>query len=724
MDTCLAHKVQGLRNDDTCDGAAFEKRVKLEASDDVILLSASAHKPNYVGGSPSVFQEPLSMEQGKANGISMSPSLQSSCVSGVIPKSSQVHKSHSRQFWKAGDYQVDSAEKSLPVGGIEHIRIHPKFLHSNATSHKWALGAIAELLDNALDEVSNGATFVKIDALNVDSVGDGKSPMLLFQDNGGGMNPDSLRHCMSFGYSVKSKKANTIGQYGNGFKTSTMRLGADVIVFSRTPAKEARVATCSIGLLSYTFLRDTDRQDIIVPMVDFEVQSNGLQKLLRSHINDWDKNMETIKRWSPFSTESELLEQLKFIGQQGTRIIVYNLWENDEGELELDFHMDSHDIQLRGVNKDAGKIMQSDHLPYSKHFLSYRYSLRSYASILYLRLPSLFKIILRGVEVRHHCLVNEMMIVEKHTYKPLKSTGEMLSDGKAIDESQHILDMKAVVTLGFVKDAKEHPNIQGFNVYHKNRLIKPFWQVWNSSGSHGRGIIGVLEANFVEPAHDKQGFERTSVLARLEARLLKMQKDYWFSHCHKVGYYNHYVNKNGRPSLIGPSIPKNKSNLHRQNGLVLKAFPRSSRSRTRRLPAKKFQKDACRLTHGESAQQLREMPRSISCTEVQDGGIIVAENTCKDLAIGDAQQQKAHPSNSRERYEFLKTEFRRLQQDLFGAQKQMEAALEERNTLKRELEDERSHGMESDTELRKKLKEAVMRVKKLEAENMRLKSSQ
>lgn len=24
--------------------------------------------------------------------------------------------------------------------GLDHVRVHPKFLHSNATSHKWALG--------------------------------------------------------------------------------------------------------------------------------------------------------------------------------------------------------------------------------------------------------------------------------------------------------------------------------------------------------------------------------------------------------------------------------------------------------------------------------------------------------------------------------------------------------------------------------------------------------
>lgn len=31
-------------------------------------------------------------------------------------------------------------------------------------------------------------------------------------DNGGGMDPDKMRHCMSLGYSAKSKVANTIGQ--------------------------------------------------------------------------------------------------------------------------------------------------------------------------------------------------------------------------------------------------------------------------------------------------------------------------------------------------------------------------------------------------------------------------------------------------------------------------------------------------------------------------------
>ena len=34
---------------------------------------------------------------------------------------------------------------------MEHSKSHPRMLKSNATSHVWALGALAELLDNAQD---------------------------------------------------------------------------------------------------------------------------------------------------------------------------------------------------------------------------------------------------------------------------------------------------------------------------------------------------------------------------------------------------------------------------------------------------------------------------------------------------------------------------------------------------------------------------------------------
>ncbi|XP_028076830.1 protein MICRORCHIDIA 4-like isoform X1 [Camellia sinensis] len=439
------------------------------------------------------------------------------------PQSSAVVQS-CKQFWKAGDYEGDNGIDSSSFSvGMDHVRVHPRFLHSNATSHKWALGAFAELLDNSLDEVCYGATYVRVDMLINEK---DKNKMLLAEDNGGGMTPDKMRWCMSLGYSVKCKMANTIGQYGNGFKTSTMRLGADVIVFSRCPGSHGRSPTQSIGMLSYTFLRRTGKEDIVVPMIDYEREGQDWKKLTRSSLNDWSRNLETILKWSPYASEEDLLQQFNTLKEQGTRIIIYNLWEDDQGQLELDFDTDQNDIQIRGVNRDEKKIEMAKNYPNSRHFLTYRHSLRSYASILYLRIPSGFRIILRGKDIDHHNLVNDLMLTKEITYKPVA-----IADGMPKDPN-----MVAVVTIGFVKDAKYHIDIQGFNVYHKNRLIKPFWRVWNAAGSDGRGVIGVLEANFVEPAHDKQSFERTTALARLEARLVVMQKSYWSTNCQEIGY--------------------------------------------------------------------------------------------------------------------------------------------------------------------------------------------
>ncbi|CAM8919145.1 unnamed protein product [Rhodiola kirilowii] len=429
-----------------------------------------------------------------------------------------------RQFWKAGDYEGTSGSEWVTTSvGMDHVRVHPMFLHSNATSHKWVLGAFAELLDNALDEVCNGATYVNIDTIINKK---DKHHMLLIEDNGGGMDPEKMRQCMSLGFSAKSKIENTIGQYGNGFKTSTMRLGADVIVFSRCRGKDGKRPTQSIGLLSYTFLTMTGKEDIVVPLLDYERGTGDWKKLMRSTQSDWDRNVETIVQWSPFSTEEDLLRQFNLMTDHGTRVVIYNLWEDDQRQLELDFEADKHDIQIRGVNRDEKNIQMAKHYPNSRHYLTYRHSLRSYASILYLRLPAGFRIILRGKDVEHHNIINDMIHAEEITYRPQPGAEGIPRDS----------NMCAVVTVGFVKDAVYHIDVQGFNVYHKNRLIKPFWRVWNASGSDGRGVIGLLEANFVEPAHDKQGFERTIVLSRLENRLVHMQKQYWSNNCQLVGY--------------------------------------------------------------------------------------------------------------------------------------------------------------------------------------------
>ncbi|KAI3857719.1 hypothetical protein MKX03_007142 [Papaver bracteatum] len=374
-----------------------------------------------------------------------------------------------RSFWKTGDYQVQQT-KSAPQGQLEHARVHPKFLHSNATSHKWAFGAIAELLDNAVDEISSGATFVKVDEIWNER---DNSPALLFLDNGGGMDPESMRQCMSLGYS--SKKANTtIGQYGNGFKTSTMRLGSDVIVFSR--AVHGSHVTQSIGLLSYTFLRKTGQDDVIVPMVDFKISGSQAHSIVYGSEDDWSSNLNLILEWSPFASQNELMQQFDDIGFCGTKIIIYNLWLDDDGFMELDFNNDKEDICLR------------DEFPSEK--------------------------VPRG---------------ESYVHNELKSHISY--------QFRFSLRVSVETTMGFVKESPLL-GVTGFNVYHKNRLIRPFWKVTADHSSQGRCAVGVLEANFIEPAHDKQDFERSAQFLRLETWLRQLIVKYWANKCHLAGFWS------------------------------------------------------------------------------------------------------------------------------------------------------------------------------------------
>ncbi|CAH2036892.1 unnamed protein product [Thlaspi arvense] len=438
--------------------------------------------------------------------------------SGVTSSSTVCPAPVCRQFWKAGNYTDESSSKSQQPTGKNYLHVHPMFLHSNATSHKWAFGAVAELLDNAVDEIQNGATFVIVDKTTNPRDG---TPALLIQDDGGGMDPQAMRHCMGFGFSDK-KSESAIGKYGNGFKTSTMRLGADVIVFSRHLKNQ--IWTQSIGLLSYTYLTRTGHDRIVVPILDYEFKASTSEFVTLQDRERFISILSILLEWTPFSTEAELLQQARPIfclqyfddvGSHGTKVIIYNMWLNSDAKLELDFHSVAEDILIEGnIKKTACKIM-NDHIA-----TRFSYSLRVYLSILYLRIPETFKIVLRGKVVDQHNVADDLKHPQYILYKPQVAGHEQA---------------EVVTTIGFLKEAPK-VNLSGFCVYHKNRLIMPYWQVLRNSSSKGRGVVGALEANFVEPTHNKQDFEKTILLQKLETRLKEMTVEYWKCHCVLIGY--------------------------------------------------------------------------------------------------------------------------------------------------------------------------------------------
>uniref|UniRef100_A0A3Q3B5T6 Morc S5 domain-containing protein n=1 Tax=Kryptolebias marmoratus TaxID=37003 RepID=A0A3Q3B5T6_KRYMA len=213
---------------------------------------------------------------------------------------------------------ADQTNRGVPLSTLS-----PKFLHSNSTSHTWPFSAIAELIDNAYDPDVCAKQFW-IDKTMV------KGELCLsFMDNGNGLTHETMHKMLSFGYSDKTavNGLEPIGIYGNGFKSGSMRLGKDAIVFSKS-----RSMSC-VGMLSQTYLEKIGANQIIVPI-------------------EHKASLQDILRYSLFKTQEELLAEVDAIGsicstgKTGTRIIIWNLRRTTTGTTEFDFEKDRYDIQI------------------------------------------------------------------------------------------------------------------------------------------------------------------------------------------------------------------------------------------------------------------------------------------------------------------------------------------------------------------------------------------
>jgi len=58
--------------------------------------------------------------------------------------------------------------------------------------------------------------------------------------------------------------------------------------------------------------------------------------------------------------------------------------------------------------------------------------------------------------------------------------------------------------------------------------LQPFHRALSSASSKGRGVAGVLDADFIKPTHDKQDFEKSQLFQRLMNRLRDMTTEYWY----------------------------------------------------------------------------------------------------------------------------------------------------------------------------------------------------
>ncbi|KAG9335389.1 hypothetical protein JZ751_005311, partial [Albula glossodonta] len=368
-------------------------------------------------------------------------------------------------------------------GNIPLSALNPQYLHANSTSHTWPFSAIAELIDNAYDPDVN-AKQLWIDWKRINDV-----DCLTFMDNGAGMDNEKMHQMLSFGFSNKQGVGGhaAVGLYGNGFKSGSMRLGKDAIVFSKNQDG------MTVGLLSQSYLQAIGARHVVVPIVTFK--KDGEDKYILSlAMPEHSDSLKAILEHSLFGTVEAVLSEFKAIGDgsaaagqscSGTRIIIWNLRRTGDGQMEFDFETEQNDIQIPFndcTNGQEGTSARPKSVP------PMQYSLRAYCSILYLK--PWMQILIRGAKVKTQLVSKSLAHTITDQYKP------------------QFLKQSIRIIFGYNTKSKEQ---YGIMMYHKNRLIRAYERVGCQlkANAMGVGVIGIIECDFLKPTHNKQDFDDT-----------------------------------------------------------------------------------------------------------------------------------------------------------------------------------------------------------------------
>ncbi|XP_062848910.1 ATPase MORC2 [Trichomycterus rosablanca] len=435
-----------------------------------------------------------------------------------------------------------------------------EYLHTNSTTHEFLFGALAELVDNSRD-----ANATRIDIYTEKRQDLRGGFMLCFLDDGFGMDPSEATHVIQFGKSSKRFPESThIGQYGNGLKSGSMRIGKDFILFTK---KEDQL-TCLF--LSRTFHEEEGLDEVIVPLPSWDLKT---QQPITQDPEKYAIETELIFKYSPFKNEEQLFQQFKKIeGPSGTLVIVYNLKLMDNREPELDVQTDHQDILMAGTSVEGVKPE--------------RRSFRAYAAVLYI--DPRMRIFIQGHKVRTKrlscCLYNPRMY--KYTSTRFKTRAEQevkkadhlakLAEEKAreAESKARALELKLGSDLSkearvalrkaqdsaaalraeasrkqsiyaskqkALKEPKELNFIFGVNIerrdqdgmfiYNCSRLIKMYEKTGPQleGGMACGGVVGVVDVPYLvlEPTHNKQDFADAKEYRHLLRAMGEYLAQYW-----------------------------------------------------------------------------------------------------------------------------------------------------------------------------------------------------
>ena len=360
-----------------------------------------------------------------------------------------------------------------------------------------------------------GATRVDVDAFELTP---GKMAISV-QDDGVGMARSNL-HCMlSFGFSSKEHVSGNVGRFGIGFKSGSMRLANDALILTR------REGQASAALLSTTFLSAIGADDILIPMFTWRTEPTAGRVTYvaqePANTTEWEENMGVIEEYTFLKSEAEVLKELdKIDTPTGTRIVLFNLKE----PAEFDFATSPNDIRMLGVNtEDEENTRQSSRRPvYQQHRPGQQmtldvpedYSLRAYMEVLYLRPTVTFT--LRGEKIEPRCPI-ERLKLEYYQFDPYTPRG--IPEERAAS---------VIVHWGYLEQKTKHC---GVHIYNKNRLIRMYQRFGAQLQANAmmKDLLGVVEADCLEPTHNKQAFNTTDIAyQKVQKHIEKTMHDYYF----------------------------------------------------------------------------------------------------------------------------------------------------------------------------------------------------
>lgn len=415
-----------------------------------------------------------------------------------------------------------------------------------------------------------------------------QQPLLLIEDDAAGLSPQQLRRSLgipsransfsslvaagSRASSTSSRAASCAASQCPDFVHAALRLGSTVLVLTKRRGQGA-----SVGLL-HASSAPTGRDEAWLEAAVVDFAADGSRRLTPSGAaiqpaapansastlawhsaaeaaaaetasSAWTAAAGTVcRRWPGGATEAQLAAELAALPEQGTCLLVAGLYTQAAsaagalGEAyELNWSEDPADVQLQRGQRlaaalAAAPVQQGQQQgqqrqqaqgeppdPGVQRCTLLRQSLRAYLAVLFLRWPEGWRLRLRGADVEHQRIRDWMRWPATEEYRPRGIRDE-------VDEHGFHMQHVVAIHLGMLLEAP-HTAMQGICIYHQNRLVKPFWRV-HSSSTVGRGVVGLLEADFLAPTAGWQDFERSHVLGKLEAFLKRAVPGYFRRHAH------------------------------------------------------------------------------------------------------------------------------------------------------------------------------------------------